>query len=316
MITTELYNGQGLGNQLWVYCITRLIADSKKCNFSILSKNQFKGVEFIDLDFGVDIKDYTPSDGPCDLLPIGINNYYKEKKEIHSVLNIDISRSDDNLFNIDTFTKIDGNLQSTKYISGHRDKILDWIKIKKEALDENALDDNACVVHLRCGDFYAQTDVFVPKSYYLNAMNVVRQKNPNVKFYIVTDQPNIATSLFPGIEIIGSSNLGSNDKMMASHHFGGPVEKDFCLLVNAKYVIIPNSSFSWWAAYLNINAELIIAPKYWSRFNISNGYWATSDMVTDEFMYLDREGNLVSPQECLREKEEFEKTNENIFKLV
>jgi len=316
MIATELYNGQGLGNQLWVYCITRLIASSKNCEFSILSKHEFKGVDFIELDFGVEIEGYTSNEGPCESLPNGIQNYYKEKKEVHSELNIDISRTDENLFNISPFTKIDGNLQSTKYISGKRKEILDWIKIKKDIQTESFLDENSCVMHVRCGDFYGQKDVFLPTSYYENAMRLILEKNPNVKFYIVTDQPHLAGSLFPGVEIIGSSVLNINDKMMASHHFGGPIETDFCLLLNSKYVIIPNSSFSWWAAYLNTKAELIIAPKYWSRFNISNGYWATSDMIAEEFMYLDREGNLSTPQDCLNEKNEFEKNNEHIFKTV
>jgi hypothetical protein len=103
---------------------------------------------------------------------------------------------------------------------------------------------------------------------------------------------------------------------MASHHFGGPLGIDFCLLMNARYVIIPNSSFSWWAAYLNTKAEIIIAPKYWARFNISNGYWSTADIITDHFSYLDKDGLMLTPEQCWLEKEEFEKNNLNIFKRV
>lgn len=315
MIATELYNGQGFGNQLWVYVLARIIADHKKCDFSILSSSQFKGSEFIDLDFGINIDGYTSNEGPCNSLPNGIVNYYQEKKEIHSELNLDVSRTDYKLFDIDLNTKIDGNLQSTKYLSGKREKILEWIKFKQE-FSSDLLDENSCIIHLRCGDFYAQKDVFLPWSYYNNAMNIVKKKNPNVKFFCVTDQPARAKEMFGDIEIIGSSVDSSSDNLMASHHFGGPIGIDFSLMVNAKYLIIPNSSFSWWAAYLNTTSELIIAPKYWSRFNISNGYWSTSDMIADEFSYIDREGKLFTPQECNSEKEDFEKHNLNIFKTI
>lgn len=315
MILTEIYNGQGLGNQLWAYTLTRLIADSKNCEFSILSKHQFKGKEFIDLDFGIEIGGYESTDYPCSKLPDGIENYYREKKEVHSELDIDISRTDEDLFNINLSTKIDGNLQSTKYLKDKRDKVLEWIKIKDD-FKNISVDENSCVMHLRCGDFYGQRDVFLPESYYRNAMNIIREKNPNVKFYCVTDQPSIARSIFPDVEVIGSSNTGQNDSQMASHHFGGPLGIDFCLIMNAKYVIIPNSSFSWWAAYLNTKAEIIIAPKYWARFNISNGYWSTADIITDHFSYLDRDGSLLTPTQCWIEKDEFEKNNPHIFKRV
>ena len=315
MIATELYNGQGFGNQLWVYAVTRIIADSKKCGFSILSKNEFKGKEFMDLDFGEDLGEYNSNEGPCNILPNGIKNYYAEKKEIHSELNLDISRTDYKLFDVPNETKIDGNLQSTKYLKNKREDILKWFKIN-HFKNYDFLDENSCIIHLRCGDFYGQKDVFLPESYYRNAMSIIKKENEKVKFYCVTDQPNIARRVFSDIEVIGSSIDGVEDNLMASHHFGGSISTDFSIMSRVKYLIIPNSSFSWWAAYLNTESKMIIAPKYWSRFNISNGYWSTSDMIADEFLYLDREGKIFTPIECEEEKQIFEEQNLNIFKTI
>jgi hypothetical protein len=44
----------------------------------------------------------------------------------------------------------------------------------------------------------------------------------------------------------------------------------------------------WWAAWLNKNVNEIIAPKYWARHNVSDGYWATGDSYTRGFTYMDR----------------------------
>ncbi len=312
IIATEIYDGQGLGNQLWAYAATRLIAEHKKCSFSVMGKEKFKGKKFMGLDFGVKLRNgLSPEGGPPLQLPDGIQNYYREKREVYKGYNIDISRTDSELFNIPTQTKIDGNFQSTKYLANNREKIISWFKIKND-FKKIKTDDNTCLIHLRCGDFYNQKDVFLPISYYKNAMNVVRGVNPNIKFCCVTDQPEIARKFLSDVEIVGSS-LNTKDKNMASHHFGGAIGTDFSLLLNAKYLIIPNSSFSWWAAYLNTNTKIVIAPKYWARHNVSDGYWSTSDIITDDFTYLDKDGKIFSAEKCWFEKNNYELHNENTF---
>ena len=47
MIVTELYDGQGLGNQLWCYFVTKIIAKHNGYDYGIIGKNKFKGKEFI-----------------------------------------------------------------------------------------------------------------------------------------------------------------------------------------------------------------------------------------------------------------------------
>lgn len=47
---------------------------------------------------------------------------------------------------------------------------------------------------------------------------------------------------------------------------------DFQLMLNADALIIANSSFSWWAAYLNTRAEKVFAPKYWLGFKVKREY--------------------------------------------
>ena len=62
----------------------------------------------------------------------------------------------------------------------------------------------------------------------------------------------------------------TNDKKHVEKYFpndeviSNTMEKDFVLLNSAKYLVISNSSFAWWAAWLNNNTEKkVIIPSAW-----------------------------------------------------
>lgn len=314
MIANELYVGQGLGNQLWNYVLTRIIADKNQCDFSILSKHKYKAPHFLPIDFGKElVGGDSPEGGPPHSLPDGINTYYREKKEIHFQNKSDISRTDYNLLSLKPNVKFDGNCQSTLYLDGYKEKISNWLKISNDYINSFSLNNNICIIHVRCGDYVGQREVFLQPIYYNNAINYLKSINPNIVFKIISDQPEIATQIVPNIECIGSSTKNKRDTYAASHHFGGDIGEDFTLIYNAKYLIIPNSSFSWWAAYLNSNNPIVIAPKFWAKHNISDGYWSTSDIITEKFLYLDKFGNFQTAEECKKEKNNFDINNQHIY---
>ena len=81
MIVTEIYNGQGLGNQLFCYITTRSIALENGYEFGIMNPNKFKCLDFLDLDFGKEVIGGSgPEGGPPTQLPDGILNHYNEKQ--------------------------------------------------------------------------------------------------------------------------------------------------------------------------------------------------------------------------------------------
>ncbi len=316
MICNELYKDQGLGNQLWNYAVTRIIAKKNGCSFSILKKNRFKGADFMDLDFGAELTGgITSPRGYIFRLPHGIEHYYKERRELIgntlSDMSDDISRTDPELLALPCHTKFDGNCQSTNYLDGYRNDVLTWMTIKP-AYTQYKTDPNVCIIHLRCGDFM-RSKAFLPIEYYKNAMEYVRSIDKDVVFQCVTDQKSVAEKVLPGVAVIGSAVLDMEDEKKAGHHHGGPIGIDFCLLKNARYLIIPNSSFSWWAAYLNTEKKIVVAPKYWARFNIADGFWSPSDIITDGFTYMDKQGEAFTSDACWDEKGVFEKEHEAMF---
>lgn len=260
MIATELHDGQGLGNQLWAYTVTRLIAEKNGYEFGIKHPERFKGRNFITLDFGKPVTEI-------------VNQY----REIENVVNgHSMWPYDPEMEKIPDGTILEGNFQSYSYLRGYEGRVRSWFDIKAPS---TTLYDT-CLIHFRAGDYVGIRDVFLPKSYYLRGMDKIREINPKVRFYLVSDQPELASE-FLGVDFIG--NVGE-DPYKADHHRGGDIGIDFSYLLNAKYLIIPNSSFSWWAAFLNTKKEIVIAPEYWAGWKRKE--WQTSDIKTDGFTYI------------------------------
>lgn len=101
---------------------------------------------------------------------------------------------------------------------------------------------------------YSENPFYVNLSetdYYERAMALF----PNDKFLVFSDDPEWCKEKFKG----------DNFQIMEK---GNEVD-DFNLLASCKDQIIANSSFSWWAAYLNPNpGKRVIAPKDWYRDGI------------------------------------------------
>ena len=120
---------------------------------------------------------------------------------------------------------------------------------------------NYLVVHLRRTDYKGFTvpalqgdDFTLPISYYKNAMQQIKEdviaKMPIV---FVSDDPDSIESLFPEFE---SKIISRGDAIT-----------DFLILQHAGHMIISNSTFAWWAAYLNDNSTTnIFCPKYFLGF--------------------------------------------------
>ena len=113
-----------------------------------------------------------------------------------------------------------------------------------------------------------------------------------MKFIIITDDVN---------------NAGRFIGNYPCYHFD--VGMDFFIVNQAQYSILSASTFSWWASWLNTKSKLIIGPKYWSRHNISNGYWSQGDSYTKGWYYMNKNGELQDCETCKQEALEFYKNN-------
>jgi hypothetical protein len=254
MITVEL-NGR-LGNQMFQYSICRLIANKNRINFAIPEMGQpsTEGIHikdvFENLDLGL-------TDGP-------ITNRYNE--------DYTVQRYDPNIFNTPNGTKLWGFFQTPKYFQGFEDVVRSWFNI---SLNEKSIEilkkynpDEYCYIHLRGTDYKNHTHWFLGKDYYEKSIDYIRNFKPDIKFLIVTDDIEESKNLFPEIDCV------SNDMIT-----------DFSVLLNSKHIIITNSTFSWWAAWLK-NKEVVIAPNNWLNHNKPELGFYPIDIKTNNFTYL------------------------------
>jgi hypothetical protein len=119
-------------------------------------------------------------------------------------------------------------------------------------------------VHIRRTDYLTHgdeslggTDLSLPLTYYQECLSRV----DNIKDYnlvFVSDDPEFVKSHFGYLDPLVSS--GKN----AIH--------DFQMLMQADALIIANSSFSWWGAYLNPNHPRVFAPRFWMGFRVKKDY--------------------------------------------
>lgn len=300
MIVTELYNGQGLGNQLWCYCVLRTIAMDNCYEFGIQSPEKFKAPHFMNLDFGNSVfGGIGPEGGPPSQLPNTITNYFVEPCIRHNN-GSDIRPYCYEMTKIPDNTKIDGICQSEKYIEHRKQEIIKWLTPTRQILDYS--DDDICVIHFRGGDYKFAGQTLLPMSYYTNAINYMKEINNNMRFVVITDDLHLASQYFSGVaQIVGSSVTQIRDNNQADFHIGGDLSVDYSILNNAKHMIISNSSFSWWSCWTNTKVKTVIAPKYWAAFNFSDGYWSCGDSLTKHWTWLDRTGNSYTYEECLSE---------------
>lgn len=260
MLITPIYNGQGLGNQLACYITTRCIALDKGYEFGVVFPERFKGFFFKNLElpkfdgFQVEVEG-----GDTCSLPIGYT-YYRE-----SIANN--GDYDEFIFNIPDNYVIHGNLQGEKYFEKYRAEIQKWLEV--EPLD---MPEDLCIINFRGGEYVGVADFFLPRSYWENGVENMRKVNPNMRFEVHTDDEITAKIFFPDFPIIKD------------------IELNWRSIRYAKYLLLSNSSFALLPAWLNDNAKLIIAPKYFARFNTEE--WFLKQNYMECFTYQDKYGNL------------------------
>jgi len=158
--------------------------------------------------------------------------------------------------------KLHGHYQSYKYFENNKKYIRELFinkDIINELKDKYFQIDNSTAIQIRRGDYYKFPNHHpqLPISYFQKAVEYVK---PSWKIYIFSDDINWCKS---------NLNLNCNVEYIQDEDYN-----ELYLISMCKNIIISNSSFGWWAAYLhqNPNANIIVPSIWFGKLIIEKGF--------------------------------------------
>lgn len=171
---------------------------------------------------------------------------------------------------------IEGYYQSEKYFENNKQYIIDLFspseEYKNDILKEIPDVSNCISIHIRRGDYllYPNHHPLQSLEYYKTAID---HFGTNKKYIIFSDDIEGVKKMFDFLPNKIFYNSGKD-------------WHDLYVMSMCEHNIICNSTFSWWAAYLNNNKnKVIFAPKKW--FGLAYSNMNTSDLIPSTWKILD-----------------------------
>ena len=171
-----------------------------------------------------------------------------------------------------------GFFQERKILEPYRDVLAPIVVDNLDKISNvDDLPEQYSAMHIRRGDYVSNPAVserfgICTDEYYFESA----KKLPlNLPIVIVSDEPAKCGSIVSYLSSLGFQVIAREN----SSHFS-----DMSVLVKAKNLVLANSTFSWWGAFLG-SSENVIAPDVWfndqsigSDMNLST--WSTVDRTT------------------------------------
>lgn len=136
-------------------------------------------------------------------------------------------------------------------------------------------DTQSVSLHIRRGDYLTPENQALfggicTEAYYKEAIGRMREQYPGCRFFLFTNDKEWAKERFGDSR---EQSVTVVDLPEGSDH------EEFALMSKCKHHILANSSFSWWASYLNKNPQkTILAPPKWL-----NG-WDCQDFYREDML--------------------------------
>jgi len=274
----------GLGNQMFQYAFAialqekfrdeKVLIDTTHFNYLFIKKlgaaNLHNGFEIEKIFPKANLKHATARDlmkitwyMPNYVLSRVIRRIFPIRKNEYIQNSTGIFAYNDDIFNVKGNGYFEGVWQSIRYFEAVRDK-LQAIFSHPEPNDynrkmiRNILDDNSVGIHVRRGD-YLSLPAFCGicgVEYYKKGIDEVLKDGKEYTFYIFSNDMKWCENHIAPL-------VGSNKIEYVSGNIGENSCWDMFLMTYCKDLIIANSSFSWWGAFLSKSVNRVIAPYPW-----------------------------------------------------
>jgi hypothetical protein len=289
MITVNLKGG--LGNQMFQYAFGRALSLRLQTNLSLnIHWYNDQDPKATKRSFGLQ-----PFSITARLVDIPLENNLKRR--IKKAFGLGSIRYESQQFVFDQTigvakdeTIFDGYWQTEKYFLDYADAIRKDFSLKnplsKKAQEVNALIGNlhsqnsvSLGIHVRRGDYVSdkKTNTFhgvCDETYYHKALETIMNKLPekNIHCFIFSDDNTWAKKnlVLEKVQVTYVSDYSLADY------------EELVLMSHCDHAIISNSTFGWWAAWLNANPhKIVVAPSHWIQKAMP-----TQDIVPQTWLQL------------------------------
>ena len=255
----------GLGNQMFQYALyialkekgKKVILDTTDIykKMKSMERNTIFDVFCLDHDYVINNKMYN-----------FLKHYFFAllKKCVNNYKEVSFGNYDKNIWELNS-AYINGHWQTEKYFALYREKVLEAFATKQSVnmnteLGKIIQNETNCTVaiHIRLGDYTLKDNAklygnICNSEYYRKAINHMRSVCDNPLFIVFSNDINQAKELIAGKDLIFADCRSEENGWI-----------DMWMMSKCKHNIIANSTFSWWAAWLNTNEnKIVIAPQKW-----------------------------------------------------
>ena len=289
------FQGQ-LGNQMFQYAAARVQSERLGCKLLVEAKFSGRGGlgELLHLKPSHDLFQLFPHlQSPAtsyvfNLLKCCAPSLHLESRRFVFPRSVSLSDEnegyDENIWQIKNGTWLKGYFQSPRYLEGWEDRVRFWFRPPSNvrlAVDSVLASlpqppENMLAVHIRLTDYLKQRGSYAGEKtgwsldpgYYKRALDQFPSSIPialfsddtqRARLLLPRDPDWISPSLSPGIDLFSMSAFQN--------------------------MIIANSTFSWWAAWLNTNnSKLVVAPEYFVGWRKKK--WYPADIVVNDWCYV------------------------------
>jgi len=255
----------GLGNQMFQYAFGRLLAvkNNAEVKFEFSGDKKDTQREYKLDKFNTSVQFAGPDEAKNLQYPFGIVSCVIEKVKTIVLKRYNIGYEPGLLGRKNGY--LEGYWQSYKYLEPIKDILAKELALKEpvdqkhKTILEKMRDTNSVCVQVRRGDYVTDPKTSLEHrtfglEYYDKAFEFLKKKVANPILFVFSDDIEwCKNNLKPDLPVFFS------DPAM-------PDYEDFALAVKCKHDIIANSSFGFWAAWLNDNpGKIVIAPKKWNN---------------------------------------------------
>lgn len=255
----------GLGNQLFQYAAAKATAARLNAPL-LLDTSRFRSErerDFLLPRFHID----TPQAGRLrtagfrsfrvlNRLGLRTVTFYKERSLHH----------DDAFLRLNGHLYLSGYFQREEYFEPVADALRRELVLREEPdsmrrLSERLRQGPSVCLHVRRGDYFARAStrsvfgVCTP-AYYRRCVTRLRERHEGLRFFVFSDD--LAWAQQHVVDDPAAFELVDDHGAQAPQH-------DLVLLSRGRHLVLSNSSFSWWAGWLNDGAGDVLVPTRWNN---------------------------------------------------